>query len=121
MFSDNKTRSKFSSMLVSVSHANITCFKEDAKTGMSSEVGAWPVEDQTWYLGSEAKRSAPHNLNITFIPKNGIIRTKESPMFGRVLSFNSQELFVKWIAALLVAEFDSNIVPEPSLINIPPS
>ena len=90
------------------------CFlQEDAKTGQSSEVGAWPVEDQSWYLGCEPKRSPPHPLNLTFVAKNGQIRSRESPLFGRVLSFSSHELYVKWIAALLVAEFDSNIAPTP--------
>ena len=77
------------------------------------------MEEQSWYLGCEAKRSPPHNLNLTFVAKNGPIRTKESPLFGRVLSFSSHELYVKWIAALLVAEFDSDISPTPPpLINV---
>ena len=84
-------------------------FQEDPKTGLTSEVSAWPVEEQTWYLGAEVKRSPPHHLNITFIPKNGTGRSKESPLFGRILSFSSQELYVKWIAALLVAEFDKDL------------
>ena len=75
-------------------------------------MSAWPVEDQTWYLGAEAKRSPPHHLNITFIPKNGQGRSKESPLFGRVLSFSSQDLYIKWIAALLVAEHDNDVHPE---------
>ena len=91
-------------------HLLSTCFQEDPKTGISLEVGAWPVEVQTWYLGAEPKRAPPHNLNITFIPRQAAIRTKEAPLFGRVLSFSSHELFVKWIAALLVAEFDANII-----------
>ena len=77
------------------------------------------MEDQSWYLGAEAKRSPPHNLNLTFVAKNGLIRSKESPLFGRVLSFSSHELYVKWIAALLVAEFASNIAPAPPpLVNV---
>ena len=28
------------------------------------------MEETSWYLGSEPKRGAPYNLNITFIPKN---------------------------------------------------
>ena len=35
---------------------------------------------------------------------------KETPLFGRVLSFGSRELFTKWMAALLVAEYGTNIV-----------
>ena len=91
------------------------------------------MEETSWYLGSEPKRGAPYNLNITFIPKNeeviltvhiqGVymyilycilyawvqkfssvktlyllyaqVRTKEQPLFGRVMSFSSRELFVK--------------------------
>ena len=92
--------------------------QEDSKTGLSYEVYALPVEDQSWYIGCDPKRSPPNNLNLTFIPKNGQIRSKESPLFGRVLSFNSQELFIKWIAALLVAEFDNNVHPQPTLVTV---
>ena len=79
------------------------------------------MEETSWYLGSEPKRGAPYNLNITFIPKNeeviltwmsmaskfssaktlsyiykyAQVRTKEQPLFGRVMSFSSRELFVK--------------------------
>jgi len=116
-FSENKPKSKFSSFLFSVAKANITYYKEE-KTGIPTELGAWPVEEINWYIGSEPKRGAPFNLNLTFIPKNEEIRTKESPMFGRVMSFNSRELFVKWIAALLVAEHQSDLAPPPSLVNI---
>ena len=41
---------------------------------MSLEVGAWPVEEQTWYLGAEPKRAPPHNLNITFIPRQVVLQ-----------------------------------------------
>jgi len=116
-FSENKPKSKFSTFLFSVAKANITYYKEE-KTGIPTELGAWPVEDINWYIGSEPKRGAPFNLNITFIPKNEDIRTKESPLFGRVMSFNSRELFVKWIAALLVAEHQNDLAPPPSLVMI---
>ena len=82
------------------------------------------MEETSWYLGSEPKRGAPYNLNITFISKNEEViltahisyfellklsklsiktlwlqymqvRTKEQPLFGRVMSFSSRELFVK--------------------------
>ena len=35
---------------------------------------------------------------------------QETPLFGRVLSFGSRELFTKWMAALLVAEYGTDIV-----------
>ena len=61
--------------------------------------------------GCEKKRNAPHPLNLTFIVKEDEpVRSKEAPWFGRVLSFSSRELFTKWIAALLVAEYGTNIV-----------
>jgi len=116
-FSENKPKSKFSTFLFSVAKANITYYKEE-KNGIPTELGAWPVEDINWYIGSEPKRGAPFNLNITFIPKNEEIRTKESPLFGRVMSFNSRELFIKWIAALLVAEHQNDLAPPPSLVLI---
>ena len=115
-FSENKPKSRFTSFLFSVAKANITYYREE-KTGIPTELGAWPVEDINWYIGSEPKRGAPNNLNITFIPKNEQIRTKESPMFGRVMSFNSRELFIKWIAALLVAEHQNDLGQPPSLVS----
>ena len=67
------------------------------------------LTQMSWYLGSEPKRGAPYNLNITFIIKNEDVRSKDQPLFGRVLSFPSRELFTKWIAALLVAEYGGNL------------
>jgi len=117
-FSDNKgPKSKFTPFLFSVSKAAITYYREE-KTGIPTELGAWPVEETSWYLGSEPKRGAPYNLNITFISKKEEVRTKEQPLFGRVMSFSSRELFVKWIAALLVAEHQSDISAPPPLLNL---
>jgi len=115
-FSDCRSpKSKFLPFLFSVAKANITHYREE-KTGIPTELGAWPVEEMSWYLGSEPKRSAPFNLNITFILKNEEVRNKEQPLFGRVLSFSSRELFVKWIAALLVAEHQQDLGANPSLV-----
>jgi len=91
-----------------VANANITCYKED-KNGQTSESQSWPVEDITWYIGCEKKRNPPNTLNLTFINKHDPVRTKETPAFGRVLSFSSRELFTKWIAALLVAQYGTDI------------
>ena len=64
-------------------------------------------------VGCEKKRGAPYNLNLTILHKqeHQANRTRDSPYFGRVLSFHSRELFTKWIAALLVAEYQTDIVP----------
>merc|ERR1719474_2315815 len=96
-FSENKPKSKFSKYLFSISNASITCYKEDKNGQSTSVTSAWPVEDIIWYIGCEKKRNPPHPLNLTFISKlaGGDLRTKESPLFGRVLSFNSRELFTK--------------------------
>jgi len=107
-FCDNKAKSKFGKFLFSVANANITCHKED-KNGHKIESQCWPVEDIIWYLGCEKKRNAPHSLNLTFINKHEPIRTKETPLFGRVLSFSSRELYTKWVAGLLVAEYGTDI------------
>jgi hypothetical protein len=69
-FSDCRgPKSKFLPFLFSVAKANITYYREE-KNGIPSELGAWPVEGTSWYLGSEPRRGAPYNLNITFILKN---------------------------------------------------
>jgi len=113
-FSDNKVTkgtNKFNACMFSVSKASITQYR-DEKTGVPQDVAAWPVEEVSWYLGAERVRGAPNNMNITFIDKNigpTGLRSKEEPLFGRVMSFSSRELYVKWIAALLVAEYQSEV------------
>jgi len=69
-------------------------------------------------LGCETRRKAPHPLNVTFIDKEdarGAVRTKEKPHFGRVISFAGRELYVKWAAAMLVAEHGRHVRPPPIL------
>ena len=77
------------------------------------ELASWPIEEVSWYLGSEAKRQPPHSLNVTFIhPRNEpVIRSKEKPHFGRTISFESRDFYIKWITAMLVAEFGKDLKP----------
>ena len=47
---------------------------------------------------------------MTFFGRNqSMERTKARPLFGNVISFENQELFVRWIAAMLVAEHDNDV------------
>ena len=48
----------------------------------------------------------------------GVVRNKERPHFGRTLSFESRELFIRWVAAMLVAEHQTDILPPDTLLNI---
>ena len=83
------------------------------------ELASWPIEEVSWYLGCEAKIHPPHSLNVTFIhPRcEPVIRSKERPHFGRTISFESREFYIKWISAMLVAEFGKDLkVPTEKLI-----
>ena len=66
--------------------------QREEKTGIPTELGAWPVEETSWYLGSEPKRGAPYNLNITFIPKNEEVI---SPSVSAFISYKSSNFDVK--------------------------
>ena len=84
-----------------------------------SEVDSWPIEDIWWYFGCEPKRQAPFHYNLTFITKEEKVeRTKDRPFFGHTISFENRELFTKWVAAMLVAEHSSDIIPPPQLLLI---
>ena len=55
---------------------------------------------------------------VHFIMFQGVVRNKERPHFGRTLSFESRELFIRWVAAMLVAEHQTDILPPDTLLNI---
>jgi len=116
------SRGDFKRSLFSVNNARITRSKEGKKgTGLSVEVESWDIEKIIWYFGCEKRRQPqpPFNLNITFIEKDqGVVRNKERPHFGRTLSFESRELFIRWVAAMLVAEHQTDILPPDTLLNI---
>ncbi len=89
------------------------------------QIESWDIEKVIWYIGCDPRRPQPppYNLNVTFIEKGEdektTKRTKErSHYFGRTISFPSRELFVKWVAAMLVAEYPNNMVPQENLLNI---
>lgn len=119
-YSDNAKANKasFKKYHFSVNNAKITRRKE-LKNGETQEMDSFDIEKIIWYLGCEAKKHAPSNYNVTFIEKNGKVeRTKERPYFGRIISFCSRELYIKWIAAMLVAEHQNDIIPSVLLLNL---
>jgi hypothetical protein len=66
------------------------------------------------YFGCESKRKAPFNLNLTFVERDKPVeRTKDQPHFGRTISFESREFFVKWLAAMMVAEHSGAAARSP--------
>lgn len=111
-FADLKMKS-FKKVNLSMSNARLTLSKNE-----DIEIASYPIEDLAWYLGCEAKRHSPHSLNMTFIhPKQeSVVRCKDRPFFGRTISFESRDFYIKWIAAMLVAEFANDLKP-----NIPNS
>ena len=108
-YSDLKSKS-FKKYILNMNNARLTINKT-----VDLELASWPIEDLSWYLGSEPKRQAPFSFNMTFILRSdNVIRSKERPHFGRTISFESRESFIRWIAAMMVAEhandFLNNIV-----------
>jgi hypothetical protein len=119
MFGANLKKSTFKRYLFSMNNAKITRSKE-SKGGLTAvEVDSWDIEKIIWYFGCESKRQAPSNLSVTFIERDQPVeRTKDRPYFGSAINFPSRELFIKWVAAMLVAEHQSDIVPAETLLNI---
>ncbi len=127
-FGDNSTRKGFKKFLFSVSNARITRSKVNSVSADEAAIESWDIEKIVWYLGCEARRRPPHNLNVTFIERDGgasaaaassARRSRERPHFGRTLSFSSRELFVRWLAAMLVAEHGADLSPpDNSLLDI---
>ncbi len=110
--------------MFSMNNAKITRSKESNKGASMSELDSWDIEKIIWYLGCESRRRPPHNLNVTFIDRDteasasSAGRSRDRPFFGHTISFGSRELFVKWIAAMLVAEHGSDLLPPDTLLNI---
>ena len=113
-----KSSTPFKKYPYSMSNARITRSRE-LKNGQSAEVESFEIERIIWYFGAETKRHAPYNFNVTFIMKEEPVeRSKERPFFGRTLSFGSRELFIKWVAAMLVAEHNNDIIHPETLLDI---
>ena len=120
LFADEASRGKdaFRRCQISMSNARLTRSRE-TRGGGTQEVESWAVESIVWYVGCESRRQPPHALNLTFIERERPVeKTKERPHFGKTLSFPSRELFVKWIAAMMVAEHGGDIRPPETLLNI---
>jgi len=56
---------------------------------------------------------------VSFIDRGKPVdRTKEQPNFGRVISFESRDNFLKFVASMMVAEHSNNLVPNTPLLHI---
>ncbi|XP_069692438.1 arf-GAP with Rho-GAP domain, ANK repeat and PH domain-containing protein 1 [Periplaneta americana] len=112
-FADRKSRS-FKTHLFEFSQAKLCYYKD--KRG-SVKLGEWRIEDIVWYLGHEPKRSPQMRWAVTFIDKHKHPeRTKETPFFGCTIAGTSKEEQVKWIGAMLAAEYPNNLLPSPVLL-----
>ena len=102
------------------SNARIVCTKpREGANDSLGEVDSWPIEDIWWYFGCEPKRQAPFHFNLTFISKQeNVERNKDRPYFGNTISFETRDLFTRWIAAMLVSEHSSDLQPPPQLLLI---
>lgn len=113
-YSDLKMK-QFKKYMLSMSNARITINKSE-----DVELASWPIEEISWYLGCESKRHPPQSLNVTFISRDDtVLRSKDRPYFGRTVSFESRDFYIKWIAAMLVAECANDLrppIPEEKLV-----
>lgn len=91
----------------------ITHHKDSKRSAEASHhLNQWNIEDITWYMGCDSRRNPPHRMNVTFAARQGEMkRSKETPYFGNCLSLSSEEEFTRWLAAMLIAEFPSGILP----------
>ena len=65
-------------------------------------MSTWLLNSIFWYYGTESKRNLPSEFNITFIQKDAKVRRSRSePYFGDTVSFESREMWIKFVAALL--------------------
>ncbi len=112
-YGDLKMRS-FKKQQLTLKNLKLTVYKSE-----DSEVGSWPIEEITWYLGAEPKRHPPHSLNISFIQRGEAVqRNRDRVHFGHTISFESHESYVKWIAAMMVAEHSCDLRPAEKLLDI---
>ncbi len=112
-FADVKAK-QFKKHMLSMSNARLTINKTE-----DVELASWPIEDVSWFLGCETKRHPPHSLNMTFILRGHQSNCARSSFFGRTISFESRDFYIKWIAAMLVAEYPNDlIIPEEKLVLI---
>merc|ERR1712113_21764 len=71
-YSDLKSKS-YKKYILNMNNARLSINKT-----VDLELASWPIEDLSWYLGSEPKRQAPFSFNMTFILRSdNVIRSKE--------------------------------------------
>ncbi|XP_013413383.1 arf-GAP with Rho-GAP domain, ANK repeat and PH domain-containing protein 1 isoform X1 [Lingula anatina] len=105
-FSDKKRFNKF---FFEFSQSNLSYYK-DSKLG--SPIGSWKVEDLTIYLGVEQKRSK-EKWCFTFIEDNEkVVRSKDSPFFGKTVCCNSEDERLRWLAAMYYAQHPEGLYKE---------
>jgi hypothetical protein len=65
-------------------------------------LSSWLLNSIFWYYGTETKRNSPSEFNITFITKDDEVkRSRSEPYFGEAVSFESREIWITFVAALL--------------------
>lgn len=114
-FADRKSK-HFKKFLLEFKNARLSFYK-DAK--ITQPEGTWNIEDIIWYIGYEQKRPCPTKWAFTFIDKrDGVRRTKDASYFGWTVCCNSEEVFHKWIAAMLIGEYPNGLVPKREPIDL---
>ncbi|XP_050548624.1 arf-GAP with Rho-GAP domain, ANK repeat and PH domain-containing protein 2 [Daktulosphaira vitifoliae] len=112
-FADQKNRS-FKSYLFEINEGKLLCYKD--KSG-SSILYEWNIKSLIWYIGFVPKRNPHTRWCITFILKDDPT-TISRENFGFSIAGTTKEDHLRWMAALLIAEYGVNNVSPPVSINL---
>lgn len=116
-FSDAGQGRSFRRVMLELLGARCNVYK-DAKAAKT--LASWDLAECVWYLGAEAKRTAPSKFCITFVPRHQPIeRSKDTQGFiGRVFAWSAQDEMHKWLAGLITAEHPNGVQPLIHSINL---
>ncbi|XP_074649820.1 arf-GAP with Rho-GAP domain, ANK repeat and PH domain-containing protein 1-like isoform X2 [Tubulanus polymorphus] len=112
MFSELKLseRKAFKKFCFEFKQSKLSYFKSPQATNV---ISSWNVEDLLVYVGTEHKRSPPTKYCFTFVEKlERVIKSRDSPFFGRTIACNNAEEFYKWLAGMISAQHPGGLYPE---------
>ncbi|XP_026806441.1 arf-GAP with Rho-GAP domain, ANK repeat and PH domain-containing protein 2 [Rhopalosiphum maidis] len=112
-FAEQKSKS-FKSYLFEISDRKLICYKDKSGSTLLYE---WFIKDLIWYIGFEPKRNPHARWCITFILKNDLPKELRDN-FGWSIAGTTKEDHLRWMAALLLAEYEVNQITPPVTINL---
>ncbi|XP_050440642.1 arf-GAP with Rho-GAP domain, ANK repeat and PH domain-containing protein 2 [Adelges cooleyi] len=112
-FADQKNKS-FKSHLFEINEGKLICYKDKSGSVVLHE---WSVKDLIWYIGFEPKRNPHSRWCITFILKDDPPKDLREN-FGLSIAGTTKEDHLRWMAALLIAEYGVNNILPPVSVNL---